>query len=125
MKNKEARRAAFAKVQTLGEGVVIPDKPTKIIEADPAELEGLVNRGYLEATIGQLLEQVRHERGVGKRELARALKTSHGRITNLEKAHNLKMHSILEVASALGYDLEVSFVPQAGGRKVGALVRSK
>ena len=107
----------------MGEGPVIPDRPVNIPETTQEELEAMVTRGCLEATVGELLEEARRERGLGKRELARALSTTHGRVTTLENAQNLDLKSVLEFASALGYDPELSLIPRSGGRTLGAVVK--
>ncbi len=122
-RNSEARRAAFQQILLMGEGPVIPDKPVSIPEEDPADLERRINQAYFEATIGELLEAARLERGLGKRELARVMGTTHGRIGQLEQARNLELKSVMETAAALGYDLELSLIPRAGGRTLGAVVR--
>jgi hypothetical protein len=56
-KNRETRRAALEKVKLMGEGSVIPDRPTNIPETTLEELEAMVTRGYLEATLGEPLEE--------------------------------------------------------------------
>ena len=49
--------------------------------------------------------------------------TTHGRIGQLESARNLELKSVMETTAALGYDLELSLIPRAGGRTLGAVVR--
>ena len=122
-RNSEARRTAFQQVLLMGEGPVIPDESVFIPGEDPADLERRVNQAYFEATVGELLESARLDRGLGKRELARVMGTTHGRIGQLEKAANLELKSVMETAAALGYDLELSLIPRAGGRTLGAVVR--
>ncbi len=122
-KNIEARKAAFERVMQMGEGPVLLDESVEIPEEDPNDLERRVNQAYFEATIGELLKTARRERGLGKRELARVMGTTHGRIGQLEHAKNLELKSVMETAAALGYDLELSLIPRAGGRTLGAVVR--
>jgi DNA-binding transcriptional regulator YiaG len=122
-KNAEARRAALERVMGMGEAPIRLDASLEIPEEDPTQLEGRVNHAYLEATVGELLEAARRERGLGKREFARVLGTTHGRVGQLEQADNLELKSVLETAAALEYDLELSLIPRAGGRTLGAVVR--
>ena len=122
-RNTEARKASLQRLMKMGESPVIPICPVKTPEANPEELETIVAQGYFEATIGKLLERARRERGVGKRELARTLGTSHGRIGTLENAKNLELKSLLEFASALDYDLELSLIPRSGGHTLGTVMR--
>lgn len=91
MKNREARKAALATVLAMREDNIIPDLPTFIPEANPNVLLETVEQAYIASKIGDLLELARKQRKIGKRQLARALDTSHGRITALENAANLEL----------------------------------
>ncbi len=122
-KNAEARRAALAAVMEMGEAPVRLDAAFETPDEDPAMLEGRVNHALFEATVGELLEAARRERGLGKRAFARVLGTTHARVAQLEHADNLELKSVLETAAALEYDLELSLIPRAGGRTLGAVVR--
>jgi hypothetical protein len=122
VKNREARKAALARVLAMTEDNIIPDVPTFIPEENPDQLLEVVEQAYLSSKIGDLLEMARKQRKVGKRELARALQTSHGRITALEKAVNLELKSITAVAGELGFDVQVSLIPRDGGTSLGAML---
>jgi DNA-binding transcriptional regulator YiaG len=122
-KNAEARRAALEQVMEMGEAPVQLDASFVIPNENPAALEGRVNHALFEATVGELLEAARRERGLGKREFARVLGTTHARVAQLEHADNLELKSVLETAAALEYDLELSLIPRTGGRTLGAVVR--
>ncbi len=103
----------------MGEGPVIPKHPVEIPEEDPRDLLERVEQGYMELKIGALLEDARKTRDIGKRELARSLGTTHGRISTLEKAQNLELKSITEVAGALGFDVQVTLVSREDGATLG------
>ncbi len=103
----------------MGEGLVIPKHPVEIPDEDPSDLLELVEKGYMELKIGALLEDARKTRDIGKRELARSLGTTHGRISTLEKAQNLELKSITEVAGALGFDVQVTLVSRDDGATLG------
>jgi hypothetical protein len=124
MKNLEARKAALATVLAMREDNIIPDVPTFIPEAKTEQLLETVEQAYLAHKIGGLLEMARKQRKVGKRQLARALQTSHGRITALENAVNLELKSITAVASELGFDVQVNLIPRDGGTSLGAMLHS-
>jgi Helix-turn-helix domain len=118
-RNSEARQAALQRVMMMGEGPVIPKHPVEIPDEDPSELLERVEKGYMELKIGALLEDARKTRDIGKRELARSLGTTHGRISTLEKAQNLELKSITEVAGALGFDVQVTLVSRDDGATLG------
>jgi hypothetical protein len=117
--NREARRAALKRVLNRTDSVIVPKIPVEIPESDPADLLELVEQGYMELKIGALLEDARKTRDIGKRELARSLGTTHGRISTLEKAQNLELKSITEVAGALGFDVQVTLVSRNDGATIG------
>ena len=122
--NREARKAALERVMKCTDDIIIPKGPVFLVESDPADLLETVERGYIASKIGDLLEQARKQRKIGKRELARALQTSHGRISALEKADNLELKSITVVAAELGFDVQISLIPKDGGTSLGAMLHS-
>ena len=121
--NRAKRKAALAAVMQMGEGPVIPKSKTALPSEAVEHLEQTVEKGYLAQTIGELLEKARQTRGLGKRELARKLETSHGRVSKLEQSENIELKSLLEVAQTLGYDLSISLIPKEGGVALGAVVK--
>ena len=123
-KISEARRAALERVLAMREDVIIPEKPQPIPETSLEEMLEMVERGYLEATIGQLLEKARTARNVGKRELARRMNTNHSRVSQMEGAVNLELKSVLEAAGLLDYDVRIALVPREGGRGIGAVLKT-
>lgn len=125
MKNREARKAALAKVLAMTEDNIIPEVPTFIPEENPDQLLEVVEQAYMSSKIGDLLEMARKQRKVGKRELARALQTSHGRITALENAVNLELKSITAVAGELGFDVQVNLISRDGGTSLGAMLQGR
>ena len=118
MKNPEARKAALVKVLAMREDNIVPEKPTPIPSANPEMLLETVEQAFIASKIGHLLETARKQRKIGKRELARALQTSHGRISTLENAENLELKSIRAVAEELGFEVQVSLIPRDGGRNL-------
>jgi ribosome-binding protein aMBF1 (putative translation factor) len=122
-KNREARREALQRVIARRDDVIIPKKLTFIPE-DAPPLETILQAALLEKTVGGLLEDARKERKVSKRELARKLNTVHARVSQMEKASNLELRSILEVARSLGYDVEITLIPQQGGRSLGTVMKT-
>jgi hypothetical protein len=117
--NREARKAALKRVLVRRDDIIIPKHPVEIPDEDPADLLERVEQGYMELKIGALLEDARKTRDIGKRELARSLGTTHGRISTLEKAQNLELKSITEVAGALGFDVQVTLVSRVDGATLG------
>ncbi len=122
-KNVEARKAALQRVLKLRDDIIIPKTPVNIPEEDPRDLLEMVEQGYMESKIGALLEDARKTRDIGKRELARSLGTTHGRISTLEKAQNLELKSITEVANALGFDVQVTLISREDGATLGTTFR--
>lgn len=120
--SRSARRAALAQIMNMGEGVVTPDKPTFIPHADVNDLVAEVEAGYVELTIGALLEQARSKRKVGKRELSRKLGSNHARVSQLEAAKNLELKSIVQVLDSLDYDLELHLISRHDGEVIRARV---
>ena len=124
--NREARRAALEQVMRMRDEVITPDGPAREIpETGLEETVKLVARGYLQATIGELLEQARLTRKVGKRELARRMGMNHARVSQIEQASNLELKSVLETAQLLEYDVSISLVPREGGKALGALLKTQ
>lgn len=121
--NRDKRKAALRAAMTMGEGPVVPSKKAKLPSEDVNQLAATVESGYLAQTVGELLEKARQTRGLGKRELARRIGTSHGRVSKIEQSENIELKSLLEVASSLGYDLSISLLPQEGGAVLGTVVR--
>jgi Helix-turn-helix domain len=117
--NREARKAALKRVLARRDDIIIPKHPVEIPDEDPSDLLERVEKGYMELKIGALLEDARKTRDIGKRELARSLGTTHGRISTLEKAQNLELKSITEVAGALGFDVQVTLVSREDGATLG------
>ncbi len=120
--SRTSRRAALARVMKMKGDVVVPDKPSFIPHADVSKLEAEVEAGYIEMTIGALLEQARSTRKLGKRELSRKLGSNHARISQLEGAENLELKSILQVLDSLDYDLELRLIPRHDGEVIRARV---
>jgi ribosome-binding protein aMBF1 (putative translation factor) len=119
---RAARRAALAQIRSMGEGVVTPNKPSRIPKAKLETLESDLEAAYIEASIGKLLETARSKRKVGKRELSRKLGTNHARVSQLEGAENLELKSILQVLDSLDFDLELHLIPRKGGEVIRAKV---
>jgi ribosome-binding protein aMBF1 (putative translation factor) len=124
-KNREERRAALEQVMQMREEVITPDGPNREIpETGLEETIELVARGYVQATIGELLEQARLTRKIGKRELARKMGMNHARVSQIEQATNLELKSVLETAQLLEYDVSISLVPREGGKAFGVLLKT-
>lgn len=123
--NREKRKAALAQVRVMGEGRVIPAKPMKVSQAQAEDLEATVEQGYLAQTVGELLEKARQSRGLGKRELARRLESTHSRVSKMEGSENVELKSLLKVAGTLGYDVSISLIPREGGAALGAVVKKE
>ena len=124
-KNPAARAAALEWSQSVTQAELDKLPTTGIRSENPSDLEGRVNTGVLEASIGALLLQARQSRGLGKRELARKLGTNHARVTQLETARNLELHSILGVLDQLEFDLSISFVSRRDGKAFGAVIPAR
>jgi transcriptional regulator with XRE-family HTH domain len=71
-----------------------------------------------------LTGEARKQRKIGKRQLARALQTSHGRVSALENTENLELKSITAVAAQLSFDVQVSLIPKDGGTSLNALLQT-
>jgi ribosome-binding protein aMBF1 (putative translation factor) len=124
-KNRDERRAALEQVMQMREEIITPDGPNREIpETGLEETIELVARGYVQATIGELLEQARLTRKIGKRELARKMGMNHARVSQIEQATNLELKSVLETAQLLEYDVSISLVPRDGGKALGALLKT-
>ena len=124
-KNREERRAALEQVLQMREEIITPDGPNREIpETGLEETMVMVARGYVQATIGELLEQARLTRKIGKRELARKMGMNHARVSQIEQATNLELKSVLETAQLLEYDVSISLVPREGGKAFGALLKT-
>lgn len=121
--SRTKRKAALAAVKQMGEGPVVPTQQHLIPNPSFDDLASAVDTAYLVQTVGELLEKARHLRGLGKRELARRLETSHGRIGKLEQSKNLELNSLLEVAQTLGYDISISLIPKDGGTTIQAILK--
>jgi hypothetical protein len=119
------RRAVLEAMLNLPEGAVVPTTSQPILEANPDDLETIIEEGVLALTIGELLELARTERGVGVRELARRLNLHHARVKQLEDAgrghpENMEVQSLARQAKALSYRVRIVLEPVEGGRNLEA-----
>jgi ribosome-binding protein aMBF1 (putative translation factor) len=119
------RRALLEATLNQPEGPITPLKAQPVVEANPADLEAIIDEAVLALTIGELLERARTERGVGVRELARRLNINHARIKQLEAAgrgrpDNVEVQSLARQAKALAYRVRIVLEPEEGGRTLEA-----
>lgn len=121
--NRAARKAALKRVLERQDDVITPKLAVFIPDSDPTHLLETVEQAHIEIQIGTLLETARKTRDIGKRELARSLGTTHGRISTLEKAKNLELKSITDVAYALGFDVQITLVSRNNGTTLGTTLR--
>jgi ribosome-binding protein aMBF1 (putative translation factor) len=84
-----------------------------------AEIEQAVEELYLTESIGEALRAAREAQKLSGTKLAQRLGIGRSRISQLErKDHDLALHTLYRVLDALGYDLELTFIPREGGKVI-------
>jgi transcriptional regulator with XRE-family HTH domain len=93
-------------------------------EMTPGMLEGVTREAFANAGVGDLLQRARLGRGLSVRETARTLERSPSRIVAIERATTeINVATIVSLAQALGYRLELNLVPINGeGEPLSAVI---
>lgn len=93
-------------------------------EMTPGMLEGVTREAVANAGVGNLLQQARLGRGLSVRETARTLERSPSRVVAIERARTeINVATIVSMAQALGYRLELNLIPINGeGEPLSAVI---
>lgn len=79
----------------------------------PDDIMGRLTEALVEASLARLLRTARDRAGLTLAELAERLHVSRGRVHQLERdGANLELGTVGRVASALGYEARIAFVPR-------------
>ncbi len=89
----------------------------------PLDVKGL--RGHVQslveqATIGELLERARKEKGETQTSVGKKLGVTRGRMSQRENAKSLPLRDVVLQADALGYDVRLVLEPRDGGKSLEA-----
>ena len=95
-----------------------PKAPASGMEA----LELQFRLALTERALGKLLQDARLTSGLTQRDLARRLNWAQPRVAQIERAENLEVSTVAQVAEALGFDLELRLKPRKGGRALKSMV---
>lgn len=89
-------------------------------EMEPEEIEAQVEGELRLRAVGELIAQARKLQGVSHRDLAQRVGVRHPRVVQVEQGENLEVATLYSYAEALGYTLEIAFVPKTKGPKLVA-----
>jgi transcriptional regulator with XRE-family HTH domain len=100
--------------------------PHLLEETSPAAIKQELREALANIGVGNLLQRARLGRGLSVRETARILERSPSRIVAIERANTeINVATIVSLAQALGYRLELNLVPINGeGEPLNAVIES-
>src|SRR5262249_8989779 len=100
---------------SVGEGPVAagPGAQRLVREYTPQQIEDVVVNG----TVGDLLARAREISGRSLRHVADGAGLSRGRIQQVEKSENVEVATLVRVADALGYAVQISLRPKEAGKQ--------
>jgi Helix-turn-helix domain len=74
---------------------------------------------------GALVREARKMRGFTQRKLANSAKVQNPRVVAVQKSGNqIEVPTLARFADAMGYDVEISFVPREGGQRLVTVIES-
>ncbi|HEX5868884.1 MAG TPA: helix-turn-helix domain-containing protein [Longimicrobium sp.] len=79
----------------------------------PLEIESVV----VAATVGELMLRMRQEAGKSLRAAARAADVSAVRIQQIERSENIEVATLVRLAAAAGYEVNITLNPVGRGRR--------
>jgi hypothetical protein len=79
----------------------------------PIEIEGVV----VTATVGELMLRMRQEAGKSLRAAARAADVSAARIQQIERSENIEVATLVRLAAAAGYEVNITLIPVSGDKR--------
>jgi ribosome-binding protein aMBF1 (putative translation factor) len=93
------------------------DTPTSSQPGSRAELMGFLDDLISHKRLGEALKAAREEQKLSTRALAKQVDLSHTRIQAIESANaTLEMQTVAKIAEALGYQINVQFIPKDSSR---------
>ncbi len=92
-------------------------KEAKVGAMSQKDLEALFEVEVQNAA--ELIRKAKEKRRVSQRDLASRLGVANPRVAQIQKAGNaIEIPTLAKYAEALGYDLEIAFVPRQGGERL-------
>jgi ribosome-binding protein aMBF1 (putative translation factor) len=96
-------------------GMIKPGRQAKrlVERSAPEMIRGALEREMVACSVGEALAQARREREMSLAEVGERLEVSRGRVAQLERPEaNLEVATLVRVADALEYDVEVTLRPR-------------
>jgi ribosome-binding protein aMBF1 (putative translation factor) len=94
-------------------------KHALIVSLSQKELEALFEIEVQNAA--ELIRKAKEKRRISQRDLASRVGVANPRVAQIQKAGNaIEIPTLAKYAEALGYDLEIVFVPRQGGERLVA-----
>ncbi len=94
-------------------------KDATVIALSQKDLEALFEVEVQNAA--ELIRKAKEKRRVSQRDLASRVGVANPRVAQIQKAGNaIEIPTLAKYAEALGYDLEIAFVPRQGGERLVA-----
>jgi ribosome-binding protein aMBF1 (putative translation factor) len=92
-------------------------KDATVIALSQKDLEALFEVKVRNAA--ELIRKAKEKRRVSQRDLASRVDVANPRVAQIQKAGNVtEIPTLAKYAEALGYDLEIAFVPRQGGERL-------
>lgn len=93
-------------------------KAKRLVNAyTPQEIQAELLTAQINRHVGALLASARAESGLSLSAVGQEVGVSRSRINQLEKSENLEVSTLVRVAEALGYRVQISLEPTQAGRK--------
>lgn len=105
-------------LETVGEGPVVAGAGAEMAqEYTPEQIEQEVEAAIVKGRVGNLLAQARADSGLSLRHVGEEAGVSRGRIQQLEQSENVELATLVRVAAALGYGVQISLTPKESGKR--------
>jgi len=100
-----------------GDGPIVAGTRTTAAEGyTPKQIADELSDAIVASTIGTLLARARAQAGLSLREAGTQAGVTRGRIQQLESSENIELATLVRVADALGYDVQITLVPERSGQ---------
>jgi len=100
-----------------GEGPIVPGPRSDPAEGHtPRQIAAELSDAIVDTTVGSLLARARAQAGLSLREVGTQAGVTRGRIQQLETSENIELATLVRVADALGYDVQITLVPERSGQ---------
>jgi hypothetical protein len=102
-----------------------PNLPKRfLVDISQDELEAMFEEEV--PTAGDLIRRAKELEGVSQRALAERVNVQNPRVAQIQKAGNaIEIPTLARYAQAMGFDLEIAFVPKKSGKRLVTKLRTE